>query len=801
MVADFEGVEYQLELANATPVLAGSIPDATAGAVRMSGGLLADTAYRARARITGARGAVWSDWVTATTHDLRYDVSDLGDDLRASLQEADRVVADFTALVGDFTGTLPALEGELVLREVGQVNLEQSLADAHQDILYTLGKFSETQSTLTGAGIYTDPATGEVRINAVDVAENRISETEIRLEAAEANINLRATQAYVQNEISRAVIDASQVPVFDDIQARLSAVEVDLDAAESTLTQTASLTELNGLDLRVSDAELEINALEGQIALKLDTADFTPFDTRLTNAEVAIENLDGPRITQAVAEVRELGEAAALADVASLADLLRAYEGREAVRRDIAYATQDLRARVDEDRAAVAEQTLALGVAVDQNQALIEAETRVRANENSALAEDITRLDARLGSAENDLSAQATAAADLSAEVSDIDGRLTSTAEDITSLSATLSNANSAITGNANAISGLTARVTDAEGEISSQASAISNLTAALSSAQGDISGNANALSGLSARVTDAEGEISSQASAITSLQSTVGDHSTSIAETTQTVDGVMAERALRIDNNGVISGYVIRSELDDNNRPATKVGFVADQFAITAPGGGTDATPFVVHTTTQVIDGVSVPPGVYLKDAQIRRAAIGRAQVADVIESDNYQESGGVPTNGLHLNFKTGEVKSANLVLSRQLVLAEGAFSPGGTAGDGSEYLFINTGIVIGGDDVWNASNVALVATAALTSTGTADGGISGYDEFWSCEATIMQGARWRSGGAGASVSYRNDPPQLVYPHWRTGGGQRVRLRIKVRTAGVWFNNPKISWKVFQVT
>ncbi|MFG6550289.1 phage tail protein [Sulfitobacter sp. M21595] len=911
LVAAHEGVEYQVQLASGAAVTSGLVADATEGRVVISAGLLPNTAYRARARILGARQGAWSDWAHAATDDLRFDVSDLGDDLRETLQGATRVQDEFDTLVADFPGTLATafddvdtaladLGLDLELREIDQRAADEALTQANERLLWLLSDASRTASTFSDAGVYVDPENGQVRIAAVDYQETRISETEIRLNAAEANINLRATQAYVDSAVSNAVLDPTQVPIIGDLQARINTVEIDLDAAEAAISLKADQTVLDGLGLRVNDAEIEIDGINAALSLAVTRAEFDPLETRLNSAEVALDTLDGAGITQTVSDVRHLSDDAALAGVNTLADLLQAYEDRDALRIDLAYATQDLRARVDQDREAMAEQTLALGVAIDENQALLGVERTVRANETLALARDVSSLSATLSGARGDISGNATALSGLTTRVEEAEGSISSQASQISSLSATLSNAQGDISGNATALSGLTTRVEDAEGalssqaayllnlasdlssaesdisgtatalsglttrvedaegSISSQASQISSLSATLSNAQGDISGNATALSGLTTRVedaegalssqaayllnlasdlssaesdisgtatalsglttrvSDAEGTISSQASQISSLSTTVGDHTATITQTAESVDGIRAEYTLRIDNNGRIGGAVLRSDLDNAGAPLIEMGFVADNFTITSPDGDTAAPPFVVLTTSKWIDGVLVPPGVYLGDAQIRtagitrahiaNAAIGRAQVADVIESDNYAEDAkGRPTSGMRLNFANGLVKTEGMVISRPLVLKEGSFQPGGTASNGSEYLWVNTGIRIGKHDVWRASRVALVAQAAITSGASGSGGLDPNNSFWACEAEIMAGARWygwTGGNPEPDITYRRSRAQEITPDWATGSDQRVFLRIKLTAVGgITFPNPNIAWTVFQVT
>ncbi len=804
--------------------------DFAAAEYPISAGLLPATEYEVRAKYIPAdpRAVAWSYPHYVLTNDVRLGSADLEAVLDARITAAFDGVAGLTDDLNDLTNgfvwpdlatAFGEVRDDLTLQEINQVEISGAVSAVHENVLWALEKFSTTQSTLSDAGVYVDPESGSVRIAGVDQQADRVSEAEIRLDAAEASISLRATTAYVDQTIAQAVIDPSQIPVFGQLDARINDVSIDLDAAEAAIELKADQTTVSGYGVRLGQAEVDINALEGSIELKVDRADFTPVETRLQAAEVELDLLDGASIRQGVSDVRSIHDALDLSSVDSLASLLANYEARGDLAREVAYARQDLQAKIADEGEAVARIAQQLGAAIDGNVALLEAEKTVRASENAASAEVINQLDVRLAGAEGGLEAQADAFNGLQTEVSEIDGKLTSTSQEVTQLSAALEVAGSGISGNtskiaaqADAFSGLQTEVSEIDGRLTSTSQDVTQLNASLGEVDEAVSGNASALNSLSARVGQTEGGVAAQAVQISSLRTSVDGHSSEISQAFSSINGVRAEYTLRINNNGFVSGMVLRSDIDNTGKAATSVAFASDKFAIASPSGSQAETPFAVYTTSQNIGGVIVPPGVYIKDANIRKAgiqsahiakaAIGRAEVSDVIESDNYaQDSKGVPTSGLRLNFKTGEVKSANIVMSRQMVLASGTFSPGGTARDGSEYLWVNTGVEIGRDDVWSTSEVSLVASAALLGTGTADGGISGNDEFWSCEAEVMQGARWNGGGTGASISYRNDPPHVFKPYWASGGGQRLRLRVKVRAAGVWFSNPTIAWKVFQVT
>lgn len=274
-------------------------------------------------------------------------------------------------------------------------------------------------------------------------------------------------------------------------------------------------------------------------------------------------------------------------------------------------------------------------------------------------------------------------------------------------------------------------------------------------------------------------------------LVSSVGDLTTNVSQVISSVDGVKGTYGLRINNNGVVTGFGLVSELIDGEATSTFT-IQANKFIIASSSGTTTKSPFYVT------DGQ-----VFIKSAVIGEGTIGRAKITDEIESDNYTEnSKGVPTAGIKLNFKTGEAKFAGLAISRPMVLASGSFTVSGTYHDGAAWSFINTGIRVGKQDVWQAQNVALVAVAAISSAATADGGFDPNNTFWTLTSVLQPGARWNGfPNNQPSAKWRKDPSNLVTPYWSSGTDQRVFMRVQLEAEGAYFVNPKINWTVFQVT
>ena len=171
---------------------------------------------------------------------------------------------------------------------------------------------------------------------------------------------------------------------------------------------------------------------------------------------------------------------------------------------------------------------------------------------------------------------------------------------------------------------------------------------------------SASAVESLTTRVGTAEGKIDTEAGKLLNLSTTVGGHTTTINSQTTSINGIRGVHALKIDTNGVISGYGLISELV-NGQVKSQFGINADNFFIGAPSS--NKKPFVVYTTPGVINGVTVPAGTYIDTAFIGAATIGTAHIRDL----------GVTTakigNGAITTAKIGDLQVDTLKIANNAV------------------------------------------------------------------------------------------------------------------------------------
>ncbi|UNU73291.1 phage tail protein [Moraxella nasovis] len=138
---------------------------------------------------------------------------------------------------------------------------------------------------------------------------------------------------------------------------------------------------------------------------------------------------------------------------------------------------------------------------------------------------------------------------------------------------------------------------------------------------------DSSALNSLTSTVTQHGRDIRATSQKVTQLETSVNGYSTKIRNVEQSIDGVSAIKAVTVDNNGVISGYGLISELK-NGRVTSRFGINADQFYLGNPNDG--KKPFIVNTSPRTINGVRYPAGTFIDSAYIANASIDNAKIAD---------------------------------------------------------------------------------------------------------------------------------------------------------------------------
>ena len=300
------------------------------------------------------------------------------------------------------------------------INEAQDIGNTLDTVSTRMLTLATTQSEQLGivrdAGITVDPSSGAVTIQAVETLSSqtdaRFSAVEVDLDAAEAAITLKASVTYVNNAIAAAVLDSADLASLNELEIKVNQAEVDINANEAAIALKADTTTVSGINTRLNTAEIDIDANESAIALKASQTDLSSLTDRVSVAEVEIDALDAASITLTVRDTITLKDQLDKDNIRSLKDLLAAYNQRESLRTDLAYAQSSITADVTELRVSTATARTELLALIDSNQALIISEQVARADADSALSSSIVSLTATVGTNTGNITTEQSVRAD-----------------------------------------------------------------------------------------------------------------------------------------------------------------------------------------------------------------------------------------------------------------------------------------------------------------------------------------------------------------------------------------------------
>jgi predicted phage tail protein len=301
---------------------------------------------------------------------------------------------------------------------------------------------NETLGTISDAGITVDPSTGAVTIQAVEglrsTLESQINTVSVDLDAAEAEIALKASTTYVNNSIAAAVLDSADLASLNALEAQIDQAEIDIDGNTAAIALKADSTTVSGINVRLTTAEADIDGAEAAIALKASSTDLSALDTRVGSAEVTLNALDVPSITQTIIDSRTLKQELDDSAITTLQGLMNAYKNQEEIRTDLAFAQSGMSAHVNELRQATAQDKTELVALIDDNKASILSESTARADADAALTTTVNSLTATVNANSASITTEQAARADGDSAL----------AADITSLTATVGENSATITSN-----------------------------------------------------------------------------------------------------------------------------------------------------------------------------------------------------------------------------------------------------------------------------------------------------------------------------------------------------------------
>ncbi|MEO3357232.1 TipJ family phage tail tip protein [Acinetobacter haemolyticus] len=235
---------------------------------------------------------------------------------------------------------------------------------------------------------------------------------------------------------------------------------------------------------------------------------------------------------------------------------------------------------------------------------------------------------------------------------------------------------------------------------------------------------NASALQSLDTQVSVIDGKVTTQASNITNLQTSVNGHTTSINNNTASIDGVKAVKTLTVDQDGVISGYGLVSEII-NGQVTSSFGVNATNFYIGPPSS--NKKPFIVTTVPTTINGTQYPAGTWIDTAYIASATIKNAHIQDAAITTAKIENAAIT------NAKIGDLSVSTLKIQDEAVTV-----PSGALNSTPRDLNSVNGVPAGLTQIQNIDYIGdklgdLISITVNRSGGKCriDGGIT-IQDFW---------------------------------------------------------------------
>ena len=472
-----------------------------------------------------------------------------------------------------------------------QQQLNDDIADLEAAALQLVIQTSTLNTRFNDAGITVDPSTGTVTIEGISSVEDRISTVETDLNAVESSLTLKASTAYVNNAIAAAQLPEATLAELDDLTARVDTAEVDINALDGAirLTSTGLLYDINDGELGVEAIKGEIEVLQGQIVLKASQTDLDAAESRLTTAEVNISAIDAPAISLAVQDVREFGRDVDDLSELSLQEALARYGDRQFNQADIATVRTELEADVTDLRTADASIRTDLGARIDSTVASIQQEATARADGDSAITTTLNELQAIVEDPDTGFAAvqsslqtvETTTATALDAFSSQLTTLESTVNNPTTGLAATRSTLETQYrteadtdTAIANAIAVVNASIGGVETDVAANTTAISNVSSRVTTAEGNITSISSDITTLEASVTSATDEVSGLSTAVDNLTTEVNTVEGNIAVVSQDVTDLTASLALTDSN--VSSNASALSALD--TRVTTAEGTITSQ-------------------------------------------------------------------------------------------------------------------------------------------------------------------------------------------------------------------------------
>ena len=594
----------------------------------------------------------WSQYVSATTSadaaavleilSGKLTESQLHQDLQTKINKIDSIagldgdignlVQDFSALQSTVSDLNAEIDAETAARILAVNDLNDGLTQEITDRqsgdtanLTALNNYKSSNDTaLANVQQQVNTAVTEAAANseAVQALDSRVT-------IAEGDASTAKTNA--ATALTKAETAATAAGSAASLASQASAVANQAADTADTASQTAA-SALSTADVAATQSSAnasQINALTVELGTKASAAALSQ-----TNANVA--EIDG-RVTANTTKIDGVYAQVNPAMIGSSEDHIGGTSGYVG-------AWSQLTAQIEGDEA-LGQRVDAVVAQINENTAAITAEATARANADSALTTQINTALSEVDNAKALIRTEQQTRADADIALSGrIDTLQAQVGDDLQQSIATIQQELDVL---ANADSALSSRV-----------DTVQSATTAAQDTATEALGKANTATQNIATVQNQVSTLTTQQSAtatqVSTLQTTVGQNTASIQTVSQSVNGLYAQKYIKLDVNGKVAGWGGANTGKESN-------FIVnfDSFAI-GSGNSTAYYPFIFRTTayTDPNTGTVFPVGAYLKSAFIDYASIDTAHIKQLAVKSAQIDNLAVTTGKIdNLAVTTGKI------------------------------------------------------------------------------------------------------------------------------------------------
>lgn len=612
----------------------------------------------------------------------------------------------------------------------------------------------------------------------------------------------------------------SATSLADQTLPRLFTLEEGLTDIQATIDTSLVV---DGEYVTFANVIQTIDALAGEVSLKATQVDLNNLEARTSAAEVTLSTIEGASsIGQAVEAYRRFDDDLDEMTQLTMGELWDRWNADRDYREALAQATSDLSASVDEKVGAVASNVTVLRTDYEGAIAQVRAEQSTRSSELEAVALDVTQL-------RTDYEGNI---AEVLAQQSATSSELETVALDVTQLRAELETAEGDIAANADAFEFLATRVTANEDGLTAQSQQLTALQSDLTTLDGEANANANAISGLNTTVTQQGNTLSAQADSIDGLEADLNTPTTGVLARLTNIEAVKVDAAgarAAVTQSisasyGSLSAMASATAFAEAQADKIAAGYVwklngSNVMELVSVANGTSG-PVVtgkiksnylqITGLTQidqaVINSLSANSGfinnlssnsafitsLVSDNAFLNNVQIGRGQITDVLQSDNF--SFGDNGDGARIHWGTGYAVFNNVVVRRQIEVAAGSI----TVGDFVTGLGFNENN--GNNNNLNEGWATPVKRVWARSTPIAINAWGGAKKTYIARVTAMGGAVNAHGGKDPDVYWGWEARVLPLTRW--SGDQSLRICFDFWQRNVnSVDNCVINYKIYEVS